>query len=116
MAIDDGSVRAADVALVGARDLDPPESAYVAEQGIDDDVARSLEGADAAYVALDVDVLEPGAVLCFMPVPGGPSSDEVEAVIRDVASRTRVAGLGITGLGQGVEPEHVMRFVAAAGL
>jgi len=30
LAIDEGSVRAADVALVGARDLDPPEVDYVA--------------------------------------------------------------------------------------
>ena len=115
IAIDEGGVSAADVALVGARDLDPPESAYVAEQGIDDDLARALDGTDAAYVALDVDVLQPDTVPCFMPVAGGPSADEVEAVINDVASRTRVAGLGITGLGQGVEPEHVMRFVVAAG-
>ena len=116
MAIDEGSVRAADVALVGARDLDPPETAYVAEQGIDADVARALDGAAAVYVALDVDVLEPGAVPAFMPVPDGPSADEVESVLCDIASRTRVAGLGITGLGEGVEPAHVMRFVHAAGM
>ena len=116
MAIDEGSVRAADVALVGARDLDPPEAAYVAEQGIDADVARALDGAAAVYVALDVDVLEPGAVPCFMPVSDGLSADEVESLLRDAASRSRVAGLGITGLGEGVEPDHVMRFVAAAGL
>jgi arginase len=116
MAIDEGSVAASDVALVGARDLDPPEADYVAEQGIDDDLARALERADGAYVALDVDVLEPGAVPCFMPVPAGPSPAEVEAVIREVASRAPVAGLGITGLGAGVEPAHVMRFVTAAGL
>ena len=116
MAIDEGSVAAPDVALVGARDLDPPEADYVAEQGIDDDLARALERVDAAYVAFDADVLEPGAVPCFMPVPAGLSADEVDAVIREVASRTSVAGLGITGLGAGVEPAHVMRFVAAAGL
>ena len=116
MAIDEGSVEAANVALVGARDLDPPEAAYVAEERIDDDLARALDGAGAVYVALDVDVLEPGSVPCFMPVPGGPSPDEVEAVIRDVASRTRVAGMGITGLTTDAEPEHVARFVAAAGL
>ena len=115
IAIDEGSVAAANVALVGARDLDPPEASYVAEQGIDDDVARALDGADAAYVALDVDVLEPGAVPCFMPVPGGPSPEEVETVLRDVASRARLAGLGITGLGEGVEPAQIMRFIAAAG-
>jgi arginase len=116
MAIDEGSVTATNVALVGARDLDPPEAAYVAEQGIDADLRRALDGADTAYVALDVDVLEPGAVPCFMPVPGGPSPAEVESILREIASRTRVAGLAITGLGEGVEAEHVMRFVAAAGL
>jgi len=116
MAIDEGSVRASDVALVGARDLDPPEADYVAAQGIDDDVARALEGADAAYVALDVDVLEPGAVPCFMPVPRGPSVEEIESVIRDAAARARLAGLGITGLGGGAEPSDVQPFAAAAGL
>jgi arginase len=116
MAIDEGSVLASDVALVGARDLDPPEAAYVAAQEIDADVARALDGAAAVYVALDVDVLEPGAVPCFMPAADGLSADEVESLLRDAASRSRVAGLGITGLGEGVEPDHVMRFVAAAGL
>jgi arginase len=116
MAIDEGSVRAADVALVGARDLDPPEKAYVAAHGIDDDVDRALDGATAAYVALDVDVLEPGHVPCFMPVDGGPGPDEVDAIIRDVASRVRVAGLGLTGLVPGADPVVLGRFVAAAGL
>ena len=115
IAIDEGSIQGARVALVGARDLDPPEAAYVAEQGIDDDLTRVLEGADAAYLALDVDVLEPGAVPCFMPVSGGPSPAEVEAVLRDAASRVRVAGMGITGLGEDARPEDVARFVAAAG-
>ena len=54
LALDEGSVAPADVALVGARDLDPPEEAYVAEHGIDDDLERALAGADAVYVALDV--------------------------------------------------------------
>jgi arginase len=116
MAIDDGSVRAADVALVGARELDRPELEYVVAQGIDDDLARALADTDATYLALDVDVLRPGAVPCFMPVPGGSSADDVETILMDVASRTRVAGLGITGLGQGAGAAHVMRFVTAAGL
>ena len=116
MAIDEGSVRAADVALVGARDLDPPEAEFVAASGIDDDVARALDGTDAAYIALDVDVLEPGAVPCFMPVPGGLSVADVESVVRGVAARTRIAGLGLTGIGTGARPEDVAPFVAAAGL
>ena len=114
MAIDEGSVATDDVALVGARDLDPPEQAYVAEHGIDDDLDRALADADAVYVALDVDVLEPGIVPCHYPVPGGPGADEVEAVLRDVATRLPVAGMGITGLHPGADPAVLARFVSAA--
>jgi arginase len=116
LAIDEGSVLVADVALVGARDLDPAEVTYAAEQGIDDDLGRALDGVHAAYIALDADVLEPGITPSFMPVPGGPDADDVDAILRDVASRVRVVGLGITGLGAGAEPAHVARHVAAAGL
>ena len=115
MTIDEGSVRTADVALVGARDLDPPEAEYVAAQGIDDDVARALEGADAAYVALDVDVLAPGTVPCYMPVPDGLSAKQVESVVRAAGERTRIAGLGITGLGEGANPARLADILAAAG-
>ena len=116
LALEERSVAATDVALVGARDLDPPEAAYVAEHGIDDDVGRALEGADAVYVALDVDVLEPGIVPSFMPVPGGPDREEVEAILRDVASRAHVAGMGLTGLAPDADPGLLGRFAAAAGL
>jgi arginase family enzyme len=116
MAIDEGSVEPGDVALVGARDLDPPEEAYIARHGIDADVARALGRADAAYVALDVDVLEPGSVPCFMPVRGGPSSDEVVAILGVVAGLARLAGMGITGLVPGSDPLEIGRFATAAGL
>ncbi len=116
MALDDGSVEPQDVALVGGRNLDPPEREYVLAQGIDDDVDRALAGADAAYVALDVDVLEPGSVPSFMPVAGGPSTDEVLALLERVAECARVAGMGFTGLVPGAEPARIARFAAAAGL
>jgi arginase family enzyme len=116
MAIDEGSVRPHDVALVGARDLDQPELEYVAVHGIDDDVERALADVAAAYVALDVDVLEPGLVPCFMPVPGGPSVADVESILESVASETLVAGLGITGLAPGADSQTLARFAAAAGL
>ncbi|HEX2303610.1 MAG TPA: arginase family protein [Gaiella sp.] len=116
IAIDEGSVSPADVALVGARDLDPPEIRYMGEVGIDDDLERALDGASAAYVALDVDVLEPGEVPSFMPVAGGPDVDEVEQLLADVAARVRVAGLGLTGLVPAAEPDTLARFAVAAGL
>ena len=116
MAIDEGSVRTEDVALVGARNLDAPEVEYMAANAIDDDLSRALAGASAAYVALDVDVLDPGPVPCFMPEPDGPSVDEVEAILSDVAARIPIAGLGITGLAPGASPRILARFTAAAGL
>ena len=116
MAIDEGSVRPADVALVGARDLDPPEREYVAEHGIDDDLSRALDGADPVYVALDLDVLEPGQLPVFMPAPGGLGLDDVERLLLEVASRGRVAGLGLTGLAPAADRAILEGLAAAAGL
>ena len=116
IAIDEGSVRTGDVALVGGRNLDEPEQEYIATHGIDDDVTRALGGADAVYVALDVDVIEPGAVPCFMPEPGGPSVDDVERILLEVAAKSRVAGMGITGLAPGADPTVLGRLAGAAGL
>jgi arginase family enzyme len=116
MAIDEGSVRTDDVALVGARNLDPPEREYLAAHAIDEDVARALSGAGAAYVALDVDVLEPGSIPSFMPEPGGPSVDEVERILLEIAAKARVAGMGITGLAPGADPVLLTRLAGAAGL
>ncbi|HKY25134.1 MAG TPA: arginase family protein [Gaiella sp.] len=116
MAIDEGSVSSSAVALVGARDLDPPERAYMAEAGIDDDLDRALVDADAVYVALDVDVLEPGLVPCHYPVPEGPGVEDVEEVLRDVARRRPVVGMGITGLHANADPAFLTRFASAAGL
>ena len=115
-AIDEGSIRTDDVALVGARDLDPPERAYVAEHGIDDDLSRALDGADAVYVALDLDVLEPGLLPVFMPSPDGLELDDVERLLLEVASRRRVAGLGLTGLAPGADRAILEGLAAAAGL
>jgi arginase len=116
IAIDEGSVLPADVALVGARDLDPPERAYVADHRIDDDLPRALDGADAVYVALDLDVLEPGELPVFMPVPGGLALDDVERLLLETAARARVAGLGLTGLAPGADPAVLGRLAGAAGL
>src|SRR5207248_6613842 len=59
MLIDGGAIDAEHVALVGARNLDPPEEEFIAASGVhvgDDAVDRVLERVDCVYVALDVDV------------------------------------------------------------
>lgn len=98
MLLDAGVVEPQDAALVGARNLDPPEVEYMAAVGIDDAVERALAGTDATYVALDFDVLDPADADPFMPEPNGVRADELESALRDLATRTTVAGVGLTGL------------------
>jgi len=115
-AIEAGFVRADDVALVGARNLDPPEREYMTAVGIDDDVERALAGSDALYVAFDADVLDPSQVACFVPEPDGLSPAAAEAVLRDLAGRMPVAGVGLTGLVPGAGNEALLAgLLAAAG-
>jgi arginase len=100
MLIDSGAVEAEDVALVGARNLDPPEEEYISAQGIqlgEEGIARALDGSSGAYVAFDVDVIEPSELSVFMPEPGGLSLNEAERLLRAVEARTNVLGAGITG-------------------
>ena len=98
MLLDDGVVAPGDAALVGARNLDPPEKKYMASVGLDDSLERALEGVDNTYVALDLDVLDPAEVDVLMPEPDGPSADELETLLRDLAATTTIAGMGVTGL------------------
>jgi arginase len=116
MVVDAGAVQAADVALVGARRLDPPELGYLAATGIDDDVDRALNGCDHVYVAFDCDVLRPGEVSVFMPEAGGPTLAESETLLRDVVRCCALAGMGLTGLRADAEPSTLVRLAAAAGL
>lgn len=117
MLLDGDVVEPADVALVGARSLDPGEVDYLAGSGIDDSLERALADVDAVYVALDVDVLAPDQAACFVPEPGGPSVAEVETTLKEVVSLAPLAGIGLTGLvpdaGNG---PVVTRLLAAVGL
>jgi arginase len=91
MLIDAGDVDPADVILLGARNLDPPEEVFIAEAGIRNELGDLPE---AVYVALDLDVIRPGELDVFMPEPGGPTVDELEQLL---ASIPRPVGAGITG-------------------
>ena len=98
MLIDGGAVDAADVALWGARNLDPPEVEFVAATGIHADPAAVLARVSEVYVALDCDVLAPAALVVFMPEPGGPALAEVEQLLIGIRERGSVVGAGLTGL------------------
>jgi arginase len=98
MLLDRGTIDAGDTVLWGARNLDPPEVEFIAAAGIDDDPGPLLERADAVYVALDFDVLDPTAMAVFMPEPDGPALDELEQLFAEVRESGKLVGVGFTGL------------------
>jgi arginase len=118
--IDSDAVDAGDVALVGARNLDPPEEAFIREQGVhvgEEGIAKALDGVACAYLAFDADVLEPSELSVFMPEPGGLSVADAERILQGLSGRTDVLGAGFTGAG--FEPANVAplaRLAAAVGL
>ena len=114
--IDAGVIDVADAALVGARSLDPPEVAYMLAMGIDDSIDRALDGVDATYVALDLDVLDPREIDVLIPEPNGFSASELEALLGELASATTIAGIGLTGfLATDRNAAVARRMLAAAG-
>ena len=79
-------------------------------------VRGPLTGTDAVYVALDLDVLDPSEVDVLIPEPDGPSADEIDALLRDVAGEARIAGIGVTGyLATERNAALAARMLAAAG-
>ena len=117
MLLDDGVVAPEDVALVGARNLDPPEIEYMAETGIDDSLERALAGVDAVYIALDLDILDPAEADVFMNEPQGPSVAEIEAVLLETKARAEISGVGVTGFVTSERNASIItRLLAAAGL
>ena len=117
MAIDAGDVWAGDVALVGARSLDPPEVEYMAANGIDDDLVRAVAGADAVYVGFDVDVLAPDAFASFMPEPGGPTVEEACSTLARLAETAcPIVGLGFSGTVPESDVAALVQLATAAGV
>jgi arginase family enzyme len=116
MLLDDRVVAPEDVALVGARNIDPPEVEYMAETGIDDSLDRALAGVGAVYVALDLDVLDPGEADIFMGEPQGPSVAEIETLLLEAKARVQIIGIGVTGfVTSGRNVSIITRLLAAAG-
>jgi hypothetical protein len=111
MLIDAGDVAAEDVALLGARNLDPPEEEFIAAAGI----RRELgELPDNVYVALDCDVAEPSELDVWMPEPGGIPLDELEALLAGIP---RPVGAGFSGLRASARNEAALaRLGRALGL
>lgn len=116
MIIDGGAVDATDVALIGARNLDPPEVEYIEAAGIHSDAADVLARVDAVYVAIDADVLDPEELAVYMPEPGGPTLHELEEQLTRIRESGTVVGAGISGLAADAEVEKLERLTTALGL
>ncbi len=97
------------VLMIGVRDLDPPEAAYISEKGIETlTVEECLNNApaekkicrnsdmDYAYVHIDLDVIDPSEfrnVKC--PAKGGISIKRLDSLIKMIKKNRKIAGISI---------------------
>jgi arginase len=98
MLLDGGAIDPKNVALIGARNLDPPEVEFIASAGIHDNSDAMLTRVDSIYVAFDADVAEPSELTVFMPEANGPGLAELEAILAAARDRATVVGAGFSGL------------------
>jgi arginase len=88
------------IVLAGARDLDPPEAAYLAGAAIgragvaDLDPAAMPDG--PLYVHLDLDVIDPAFLPGLLyPAPGGAAPADVAQALGRLVATGRVAAVGV---------------------
>jgi arginase len=111
MLIDAGDVAAGDVRLIGARNLDPPEEAFIEAAGIRRELGDLPEH---VYVALDCDVIDPPQLDVFMPEPGGIPLEGLEALLAGIPAPL---GAGFSGLTPSARNEDALaRLGHALGL
>ena len=113
--IEDGAIPAASFVQVGLRGYWPPPDVVdwmraqkmrwhlmseIESRGfdavLDDALAEALDGPEAIYLSVDVDVLDPAfAPGTGTPEPGGLTSRELLKAIRRIASEVRLVGLDV---------------------
>jgi arginase family enzyme len=120
MIIDSGAVQPDDVALVGARNLDPPEEEFIAATGVhrgERAVERALADAGTVYVAIDADAIDAAEISAFAPEPDGISLADAQALLRNVRQLSEVVGAGFSGLvPDAANLEPLRRLADALGL
>jgi agmatinase len=113
--IESGAVKGSNFVQVGLRGYWPPVETFewmkehglrwhlmreVEERGaeavIDDAIAEALDGPDAVYISVDIDVIDPGSAPgTGTPEPGGFLPRELLRAIRRIAGSVRIAGMDI---------------------
>lgn len=117
MVFESGAARPGDTVLIGARNLDPAELAFIEESGLHTGTSgleTALAGTEGVYVAFDCDVLDPDEIAAFMPEPRGMSVAEAETLLGTLPGRAPVLGAGFSGLrADAVNVEPLTRLSAA---
>ena len=113
--IESGAVLGRNFVQVGLRGYWPPADtiAWMREQGmhchfmqelwergaaavLEDAVAEALDGCDALYLSLDIDVLDPGfAPGTGTPEPGGMAPVDLLRLVRSIVQRTNVVAIDV---------------------
>lgn len=98
--VPDRPLRRDQVVLAGVRALDPAERSYAAGIPIvrdPDALIEAVGDAQAVYVHLDLDVLDPGLFASVgVPEPGGLTPGQVADMVTALGARFEIAGVGIT--------------------
>jgi len=113
--IESGAVLGRNFVQVGLRGYWPPADVFdwMREQGmrwhlmqelwergapavIEDAIAEALDGADALYLSVDIDVLDPGfAPGTGTPEPGGMNPADLLRAVRQIAMRTNLVAMDV---------------------
>ena len=131
----DPPISTRDIVMMGQRDVDPLEQVLVDESHITmvspadmigqsdamkQAVARLTARVDVIYLHVDLDILDateiPGS---FFETPGGPTADEVAAVLRVLMRNPKVRALGIASFptaeeGRATSMRSAMTLIRAA--
>jgi arginase len=87
------------IILAGARDLDPPEAAYLAGAQIRQAQVEELDTGDLPgplYLHVDLDVVDSAQLPGLRyPAPGGPGPAQVAGALRAALGTGRVAAVGL---------------------
>jgi agmatinase len=113
--IESGAVKGSNFVQVGLRGYWPPPAVFAwmreqrmrwhlmreieergAEAVVDDAISEALDGPDAIYLSIDIDVIDPGmAPGTGTPEPGGLLTRELLRAIRRIVGRVPLAGMDI---------------------
>ena len=131
----DPPISTRDIVMMGQRDVDPLEQVLVGESHITEvspadmigrtdtmkqAVARLTARVDVIYLHVDLDILDATAIPgSFFETPGGPTADQVAAVLRELMHNPKVRALGIASFptaekGRATSMRSAMTLVRAA--